>query len=78
MDNKPPGIRRLCVAFATESSDGADVAGTEQRAVNAFTGVCTAFGLDRMLTDGFGAAARPRTSGNGGPRGLRPGLRSYS
>jgi hypothetical protein len=52
VDNKPPGIRRLCVAFGVESSggsDGEDLASAEQRAVNAFTDVCTSFGLDRML-----------------------------
>ena len=52
MDNTPPGIRRLCVAFAAEASGGPggeDLASAERRAVNAFTDVCTSSGLDRML-----------------------------
>jgi hypothetical protein len=52
VDNKPPGIRRLCVAFAAQSSGGpggGDLASAERRAANAFTDVCTSFGLDRML-----------------------------
>lgn len=52
MDDKPPGIRRLCVAFGTESSgdpDDEDPSAVEQRTAAAFTDVCASLGLDRML-----------------------------
>lgn len=55
MDDKPPGIRRLCVAFGVEPSGG-DQAAAEQQVNAAITSVCTALGLDRMLLDGNGVA----------------------
>jgi len=55
MDDKPPGIRRLCVAFGIEPGGG-DQAAAQRRVAEAITGVCTELGLDRMLLDGAGAA----------------------
>jgi hypothetical protein len=52
MDNPPPGIRRLCVAFGIEKPDGCGAAGmasAEEWAAKAFTDVCASVGLDRML-----------------------------
>jgi hypothetical protein len=54
MDDKPPGIRRLCVAYGVESPDGCgsdEKTAAEQRGVKAFTEVCASLGLDRMLLD---------------------------
>jgi hypothetical protein len=63
MDDKPPGIRRLCVAFGIEPS-GEDQNTAEQRVAEAITGVCTSLGLDRMLLD--------RTEATGEQIGLLP------
>jgi hypothetical protein len=52
VDNKPPGIRRLCVAFGIEPPDeydGGELTAAEQQATQAFTDVCASLGLDRML-----------------------------
>jgi hypothetical protein len=54
MDDKPPGIRRLCVAYGIESpSEGGrdENIAAEQRGAKAFTDVCASMGLDRMLID---------------------------
>jgi hypothetical protein len=52
VDHTPPGIRRLCIAFGLEPSDGLDgdmLAAAEQQLSTAFAGVCAPLGLDRML-----------------------------
>jgi len=50
MDNKPPGIRRLCVAFGLDEPSGGDAMATAVRRVTkTFAEVCTSMGLDRML-----------------------------
>jgi hypothetical protein len=52
VDHTPPGIRRLCIAFGLEPSDGLDgdmLAVAEQQLSTAFAGVCASLGLDRML-----------------------------
>ena len=54
MDDKLPGIRRLCVAYRIEPPDGCgsgEKTAAEQRGTRAFTDVCTSLGLDRMLLD---------------------------
>jgi hypothetical protein len=52
MDNKPPGIRRLCLAFGIEppaTGRDDDAAAAEEQVVAAFSSVCASLGLDRML-----------------------------
>lgn len=54
MEDKPPGIRRLCVAYGVESPDGCgsdEKIAAERRGIQAFTGVCASLGLSRMLLD---------------------------
>jgi hypothetical protein len=57
-DDRPPGIRRLCVAYGIESprdDDGepteAQRSAAERRGAAAFTWVCASLGLNRMLLD---------------------------
>jgi hypothetical protein len=67
MHDKPPGIRRLCVAFGIEPSgerDGAERISAQQRVAEAITGVCTSLGLDRMLLN--------RSAADGEQVGLLP------
>jgi hypothetical protein len=52
MEDKPPAIRRLCVAYGVESSGGfakEEKVAVERRGTEAFTGVCVSLGLGRML-----------------------------
>lgn len=52
MHDKPPGIRRLCVAFGIESSGAehdAEQASAVQRVAQVIADVCASLGLDRML-----------------------------
>jgi hypothetical protein len=52
MDDEPPGIRRLCVAYGVESPDGCagnEKIAAEQRGTKAFTDVCASLGLERIL-----------------------------
>ena len=55
MDDKPPGIRRLCVAYEIDASGGrgggAGQAAAERRGYMAFVEVCASLGLDRILLD---------------------------
>jgi hypothetical protein len=53
MEDQPPAIRRLCVAFGVESSEGFANSETaaELRGTQAFTGLCVSLGLERMLLD---------------------------
>jgi hypothetical protein len=54
MDDKPPGIRRLCVAYGIEPPGGCgsdEKTAAEQRGTKAFTDVCASLGLDRLLLD---------------------------
>lgn len=52
MHDKPPGIRRLCVAFGIESSGAehdAEQTSAVQRVAQVIADVCASLGLDRML-----------------------------
>ncbi len=52
MHDKPPGIRRLCVAFGIDSSGtehDAEQASAVQRVAQVIADVCASLGLDRML-----------------------------
>jgi hypothetical protein len=54
MDDKPHGIRRLCVAYGIDPPSGYgnhEKAAAERLGVTAFTEVCAALGLNRMLLD---------------------------
>jgi hypothetical protein len=67
MHDKPPGIRRLCVAFGIEASGergGAERISAQQRVAEAITGVCTSLGQDRMLLN--------RSAADGEQIGLLP------
>ena len=58
MDDRPPGVRRACVAFAIQSPSGhADgtLASAEQWLSSALVHVCSSAGLDRMLLNDSGA-----------------------
>jgi hypothetical protein len=52
MEDRPPAIRRLCVAYGVESSGGfatEEKIAAERRGTEAFTRVCVSLGLGRML-----------------------------
>lgn len=54
MEDEPPGIRRLCVAYGVESPEGCgsdEKIAVERRGIEAFTSVCASLGLSRMLLD---------------------------
>ncbi len=54
MDDKPPGIRRLCVGVDIEGCPGRSAAETQsvrQRLATALAEACSSSGLDRMLVN---------------------------
>jgi hypothetical protein len=58
VDDEPPGIRRLCIAYGIEPPDGCgsdERAAAEQLGTKAFADVCASLGLDRILLRRHGA-----------------------